>query len=578
MRIFLRFLSPYPWLCIAAIFTVILDVVGALLIPTIMADMINIGVSNGSMEQIIQKGLLMLGVSILAGLSALLGSWFCAKLAARLGRDIRNAVYNKSLTLSSYDFEHFGTASMITRTLNDINTIQQAFVMFVQMVLPVPIMCITGVVFAFRIHNKMGFLILGVMFFVMLITTFIVKNAAPILEKLQQFLDKMNVVLRENITGVRVIHAFNKELYETKRLNKTFSDYADLAIKANRLFAALDSIAMVAVNLCIVAILYLGGNYVGNGTMAIGDIAAVTEYAIWILFYMIMAQMVIILLPKAIVCLRRIDEILTYNPEIEDGKIKNLPPNRNDSEVVRFENATFRFADADENTVSDLSFSCRLGETTAIIGGTGSGKSTIAKLLLRYHDVTSGKILFQNVDVRELSQAALREHISYVPQKAWLFSGTIADNLKYGNPNASETEMYHALDVAQSYFVRSLPDGVNAHVAQGGINFSGGQKQRLSIARALTKKASLYVFDDSFSALDFKTDAALRHALAAEVKDAAILIIAQRISTIVNANQIIVLDDGKIVGIGTHTYLFEHCPAYRDIAESQMKGGEINGE
>lgn len=335
---------------------------------------------------------------------------------------------------------------------------------------------------------------------------------------------------------------------------------------------------MLSVNLCIVVILYLGGNYVGSGTMAIGDITAVTEYAIWILFYIIMAQMVIILIPKAHICLQRISDVLSFTATIQDGKDVDLSNANMEQEVIRFENATFRFADADEDTLSNLSFSCMRGTTTAIIGGTGSGKSTIAKLLLRYHDVTSGQIFLKNNDIRKLTQHALRDHIAYVPQKAWLFSGTIADNLKYGNPNANEEEMRHTLSVTQADFVFGLPEGLNAHVAQGGTNFSGGQKQRLSIARALMKKADLYIFDDSFSALDFKTDAALRKALVNETKDAAVLIIAQRISTIQHADQIIVLDDGKIAGIGTHDYLMKQCPVYGDIAQSQMKGGGINGK
>ncbi|MDO4582460.1 MAG: ABC transporter ATP-binding protein [Planctomycetia bacterium] len=578
MKLILRFIKPYRWLYAITIFAVGLDVIGALLIPTITADMINIGVSSGNVEQILQKGLLLLGISILTGFSALLGSWFCAKLSARMSRDMRNAIYHQSLTFSSSDFERFGTASMITRTLNDVNMVQQALVMLIQMVLPVPIICVLGVIFAFRIHSGMGFVLFVAILFLLIVSTIIVKNAAPMMKKIQRFLDRMNVVLRENITGVRVVRAFNKEEHEVGRMKKTFSEYADAAIKVHRLFATLDSFSVVVVNFCMVAILYFGGNFVGSGTMSIGDILAVTEYTIWILYYIIMAQMVLVLMPRAFVCLQRISQVLSHTPEIVDGTEKGALSPKDRSEVVRLEHVTFRFMNADEDTLSHLSFALRRGETTAIIGGTGSGKSTIAKLLLRYHDVSAGKIMLHNVDIRDLTQTTLREHISYVPQKAWLFSGTIADNLKYGHPNATETEMYRALHVAQSDFVRTLPHGLDTYVAQGGANFSGGQKQRLSIARALCKKADLYVFDDSFSALDFKTDAALRHALAEEVQDAAILIIAQRISTIVHAHQIIVLDDGKVAGIGTHTYLLEKCPLYRDIAESQMKGGDFHGK
>lgn len=387
----------------------------------------------------------------------------------------------------------------------------------------------------------------------------------------------MNVVLRENVTGVRVIRAFNKEKYEEKRMRKSFEDYAEAAISANRLFVGLESIALFAINLMIVIILWLGGNRIGAGFMEIGDITALTQYAMMILFYIIMAQMVMILIPRALICVRRISDVLHLAPEIQDGivSVDNNPSQT--KEVVRFKNASFRFADADENTLENLDFACKRGETTAIIGSTGSGKSTIAKLILRFHDVTSGSVLLNGKDIRSTTQKELRAHISYVPQKAWLFSGTIADNLRHGNDRATEQQMKHALSVAQSEFVYDLPDGLYSRVSQGGTNFSGGQKQRLSIARALSKKADLYIFDDSFSALDFKTDAALRKALANEVKDAAVLIIAQRISTIMNAEQIVVLEEGRVVGIGNHDFLMQTCPVYQDIAKSQMKG-DVNHE
>ena len=382
----------------------------------------------------------------------------------------------------------------------------------------------------------------------------------------------MNVVLRENVTGVRVIRAFNKEKYEEKRMRKSFEDYAESAIKANRLFAGLECVALMAINLCVVLILWMGGNRVGAGFMEIGDITALTQYAIMILFYIIMAQMVMILIPRAMICVRRITDVLNHAPEIQDKPQALVTSDEKCDDVIRFKNASFCFADADENTLANLEFSCKRGQTTAIIGSTGSGKSTIANLILRLHDVTSGAILLNGIDIRNVTQKDLRSRISYVPQKAWLFSGTIADNLRHGDGNATEQKMNHALSVAQSGFVHDLPDGLNSRVAQGGTNFSGGQKQRLSIARALMKKAELYIFDDSFSALDFKTDAALRKALADEVREAAVLIIAQRISTIMHAEQIIVLEEGKIVGIGTHDSLMKSCSVYQDIAKSQMKG------
>lgn len=572
----MQFIKPYYLLCIGAILAVTLDVTCALLVPTITANMINTVIDTKNVNSIMDKGLIMLAISLLSGICALLGSFLSAKLSAKVGKDMRNAIYTKSLTLSATDFEQFGTASMITRTLNDINAIQQQLPMFIQLVLPVPIMCVMGICFAFYIHEQMGYLLLGIMVFVMLITTVIVKKSAPIMEKLQYFLDKMNLVLRENLTGIRVIRAFNKENHEVNRLQMRFADYAKLAIKANYLFAILDSLAITMINFCIVAIFYVGGNNVGNGSMAIGDILAVTEYAIWALFYLILAQMVLILLPKTLVCLKRLNQVLAFKPEINDGDIADFNLNKDTNEVLRFDHVNFRFADAAELTLSDLSFSCYRGKTTAIIGGTGSGKSTIAKLILRYHDVTSGSISLQDTDIRKLTQFNLRKHISHVPQKAWLFSGTIADNLRYGDNLADEVKLQRALSIAQADFVNALPDKLNAPVAQGGNNFSGGQKQRLSIARALVKKADLYIFDDSFSALDFQTDLALRQALSKELNHCALLIIAQRVSTIIHADQIIVLNDGKIAGIGTHKNLLATCSIYRDIVQSQMKGEDIH--
>lgn len=575
MKTLIPFLKPYGSKCFFILLVTLADVAGALLIPTITADMINIAVEGGQMEQLIRKGVLMLGIAVLSGGLTLLGSWLCARVSADLGRDLREAVYDKSLAFSASDFETFGTASMITRTLNDVNIIQQAFVYFVQMILPVPMVCALGIILAFRIHAQMGMLILGGTVFVLLAALLIMGKAAPIFDKLQRFLDRMSVVLRENITGVRVIRAFNKERHEIGRMRQTFDRYAVSSIQANYLFAGLDCLANVAINLLIVAVVYLGGNAVGAGSMQIGDITSVSEYAIWILLYVMMAQMSILMFPRALTCMRRVAAVLTLKPEIEDGA--EAVRRSESADILAFEDVSFRFADADEETLSHLTFTCRKGETTAVIGGTGSGKSTITKLLLRYHDVTDGKITLHGQDLQKLSQKDIRGVISYVPQKAWLFSGTIAENLRYGKPDATEEELRHALHTAQSDFVLELPEGLYAPVAQGGTNFSGGQKQRLSIARALVKKADLYVFDDSFSALDFKTDAALRHALKEEVKDSAVLIIAQRISTILHADQIIVLHDGEIVGKGRHEELLQACEVYRDIVNSQMKGGADNG-
>lgn len=603
MKLLLKYMKPYRGLAIITVLVLMVDIAGTLLVPTLLANMVNIGVATKNFNYILQNGLAMLGATALASGGALLGSYLSAKLAASVGRDIRNAVYDSSLAFSGSDFERFGTGSMITRTLNDINVIQQSIIMTIQMVLPVPIMCVMGIALATSIDYQMGILLAIVVAVVLVIAAITVANAAPIFMRLQRFIDRMNVVLRENITGVRVIRAFNKEEHENERLDDVFSRYAKAAIKVNWLFAGLDCSAFFLMNIAEVAVLWFGGNRVGAHAMEIGSISAVLEYAMLILFFIMMAQIVALTLPRAKACLDRADEVINLVPEIRDCvrpahdplDAKGDPaldaavvadaavtadaaePDDDADVVAAFRHVTFRFSDADEDTLHNLNFRCRRGQTTAIIGSTGSGKSTVAKLLLRFHDVTGGAIQFNGADVRGMTQESLRDAIAYVPQKAWLFSGTIADNLRFGNEAATEEQMRHALDVAQSQFVYDLSDGLDSRVAQGGTNFSGGQRQRLSIARALMKRADLYIFDDSFSALDFKTDAALRRALVPETRDAATLIIAQRISTILHADQIIVLKDGEMAGIGTHEELMETCEVYRAIAESQMKGGDGNG-
>ena len=599
MRLLLRTIKPYKALVAATLAALLLDVAGTLYVPTMLAGMINQGVTSGNTDFIIGQGLKMLVACCCASGGALLGNYLCARLASYVGRDIRNAVYDASLTYSGGDFEEFGTGSMITRTLNDVNVIQQTVMLATQAMLPVPIICVMGTVLSFRVDAQMGAMMLAVVSVVMVFAVIAVRRAAPIFEKMQGFIDRMNVVLRENIIGVRVIRAFGKERHEEGRMGRVFTDYADAAIKVNWIFAGVDCFSFCLMNIAEVLLMWLGGNRVGAHAMEIGNISAVVEYAMLIMFYIMMAQFVALMVPRAIVCLQRCAEVIEKKPSIVDGTgTAPLAPGPNGevvavgeaavtdeggvfnafrpdtAPVATFDHVSFRFPDADEDTLHDIDFSCRRGQTTAIIGSTGSGKSTIAKMLLRLHDVTDGSVRFSGADVRSMTQHDLRERIAYVPQKAWLFSGTIASNLRDGRAGATETEMRHALNVAQSDFVWGLPERLDAPVAQGGTNFSGGQRQRLAIARALMKHADLYIFDDSFSALDFKTDAALRRALKPETRNAAVLIIAQRINTILHADQIVVLKDGRIVGKGTHEELMEGCEVYREIAESQMKGGE----
>lgn len=573
MKLILQFLKPHWKLTVLTVLLAVIDVSGSLFIPTLAAHLLNQGTSGVAFEELLTTGLQMGAVSLFSSICAILGGYACATLAARVGKDMRVALYEKSLKLSVYDFRQFGTASITTRTVSDITTIQFALTSFIQMVLPVPLVCIIALALSFLLNTTLGTILLILTALVFILALGIMRSASPLFTKLQKLLDRMTTILLENITGVRVVRAFNNEEREQNRMGDAFSNYAETSIKANRRFANLDGLSYFFINLFVVIVYWLSGGYISLGNLQIGDITAVIQYAMMVMFFLMMAQMVILTMPRALECCERIRAVLEHSPEIRDlveqDDQKLLP---NQDEVLAFRNVSFRFADAEENTLSHLNFSCRRGQTTAIIGGTGSGKSTVASLILRFHDVIGGSILLNGKDIRQMTQHTLRDHLAYVQQKAWLFSGTIASNLRYGNADATDEQLMHAADVAQAGdFIRSLPDGLNPFVAQGGTNFSGGQKQRLSIARALVKKPELYIFDDSFSALDFKTDAALRKALAKETQDAAVLIIAQRVSTIQHADQIVVLNEGQMVGLGKHEELLQTCPVYREIYESQTK-------
>ena len=531
MRLIFRFLRPHWKLCLITVFLLIVDVVGALIIPTLASEMMREGEAGAGFSTLAKTAVVMALAAIISGAGGILSGYTCAALTARVGKDMREALYKKSLDLAVADFRTFGVASITTRTVSDVTNIHFALLSSFQMILPVPIVFIVSVVLAFTKDWLLGCVLLAMLAVISVIAVFIMRSAAPLFRKLQKLLDKMSAVLLENITGVRVVRAFNKEEAEKTRMDTAFSGYADTSIKANRMFASLDGISFFAVNLFVIIVYTLSGYRVTAGAFHIADIAAIIEYALLALFSLMMAQVIILTLPRAFECANRVRAVLDFSPTIYDRTDKEVwfPASRED--VVKFDHVAFRFADSEEYTLKNLNFSCRRGTTTAIIGGTGSGKSTVASLTLRFNDTTDGELLLNNVNIKKMPQRQLRDKIAYVQQRAWLFAGTIAENLRYSNENATDEELWHALDVAQAGdFVRSLPDGLNSFVAQGGTNFSGGQKQRLSIARALVKKPECYIFDDCFSALDFKTDAALRKALAAETKQAAVIIIAQRVS------------------------------------------------
>ncbi|WP_083526869.1 ABC transporter ATP-binding protein [Thermophilibacter mediterraneus] len=577
-RLLVSLVAPYKALLVAILLSSICDMTGMLYIPTQLSAMVNVAVNSRDMSALMGHGVAMLIAALVGSGGYITSVFLTSRLCAKVGRDLRMRVYEASLALSGSDFNAFGTGSMITRTLSDANVIQQTLLMSILMIFPVPLMCAISIWLAFSTDAVMGWVLLAVTLAIVAISVAAVAKSAPIFTRLQGFIDNMNTRLRESITGVRVIRAFGKEAHERGRLDETFNDFASNAIRVNLVFAVTDSMTFFLMNVVEATIMWVGADRVGAHAMQIGSISALVEYAMLIMMFMMMAQFAILQVPRALACLTRAAQVLDVEPEIADADAPAALAAADGAgdEVARFDHVSLRFSDADEDTLHDISFALRRGQTTAIIGNTGSGKSTIAKMLLRFNDVTGGSLTFGGVDVRRLSQEELRSRIAYVPQKAWLFSGTIAENLRHGDADATDERLWHALDVAQGGFVRELAHGLGTRVAQGGTNFSGGQRQRLAIARALVRRADLYVFDDSFSALDYKTDAALRHALAGELSDAATLIIAQRVSTIHDADQIVVLRDGEVVGLGTHDELMEGCPTYRAIADSQTRGGQTN--
>ena len=565
-----QLVSPYRGLAVATFVAMLFDLSGMLLIPTQLSAMINTAVTTQDANEFLAHGALMLAAALVGSFGYIASTWLASRLCANVGRDLRMRVYRASLAFSAADFNRFGTGSMITRTLSDANVVQQTLLMTVLMILPVPIMCAISVGLAFSTDFVMGWVLLAVTLVTLSISLVAIRGTAPVFTRLQGFIDAMNARLREAITGVRVVRAFGREELTRERLDETFDAYARNAIRVNYVFATTDLMTFFLMNGVESLTMWLGANRVGAHAMQIGSISALIEYAMLIMFFMMMAQFAMLSVPRALACLGRAAEVLAVRPEVSDAE-RCVEPDLSSGVVARFDHASLRYADADEDTLRNLDFSVRRGQVCAIIGNTGSGKSTVAKMLLRFCDATEGRVLLGDADVRDVSQQTLREHVAYVPQKAWLFSGTIAENLRHGRAEATDEELWRALDVAQAGFVRELPDGLGARVAQGGTNFSGGQRQRLAIARALVRHADLYVFDDSFSALDFKTDAALRHALAPELARAATLIIAQRVSTIREADQIVVLKDGQIVGLGGHDELMGTCETYRAIAQSQAR-------
>lgn len=555
----------------------LLQVLGTLYIPTLTADIVNNGIVKGDLDYVFRTGVLMLAVAVLIALVSISESYFSTSIFAWMGRDIRNALFRKSQALTVDEINRFGAASMITRCTNDITQIQQACMAATEMLLPAPVMTIAGLILASSKSPALAFSIIIAMVLVCIFTLLLGKKAMPLFSRLQVLLDKMNRVMRENLTGIRVIRAFNRTEFEKERVGKTFDRYAETAISVNRIFAVMLPVIMMIMNLCTIFIVGVGGQRVAHRQMQIRDIMALVEHAMLILMYLIMGMMIFMISPKAQTCANRINKVLAVQKQSEEENSEKRHFSKQETPAkLEFRNVTFQYQGAEEPVLNNISFCVEKGETMAIIGGTGSGKSTVASLIPRFYDIQSGSIRIDGVNIIHLSRKDLQEKIGFAPRKAFLFSGTIMDNFRHGRKDASMEEIRHAAGIAQiDDFIMGLEHGYDSSVSQGGSNFSGGQKQRLSIARALVKKPEVYIFDDSLSALDFKTESKLRAALKEEVKDAAVLLVAQRISTIMDADRIVVLDEGRVAGIGTHKELMASCVVYQQIARSQLGEEEL---
>lgn len=569
-----RFLKPFKILIAGVLVLVFLQTISDLYLPTLMSDIIDKGVMNGDTNYIIRIGGLMLLIAGGGVICSIFASLLASKSAVGFGRIVRNKIFNRVESFSLHEFDKIGTATLITRTTNDIMQVQMVTMIIMRMMIGAPMMAIGGIIMALSKDKPLTLVLVVALPVLAASIAVIAKLGLPLFRLIQVKIDKINLVLREKLTGIRVIRAFNRIDHEKARFEAANEDLTKNYIRINRIMAFLMPALMLIMNFTSLSILWFGIIRIDKGHMELGALIAFTQYAMQIMFSMLMVSMMFIMVPRAQAAAIRINEVLETVPEINNKEqTKKAGSERG---YVEFKDVTFSYHGAEQPALSNISFNAKPGETTAIIGSTGSGKSTLVNLIPRFYDVDSGSVMIDDVDVREMSQEDLRSKIGFVPQNAVLFSGTISENIKFGKDDATDEEIRHAAEIAQANdFIMSMDGGFDHEIAQGGTNVSGGQKQRLSIARALIRKPEIYIFDDSFSALDFKTDAMLREALKNETADATVLIVAQRVGTVMNADRIIVLDDGRIAGMGTHKELMNTCEVYREIVSSQLSEEEI---
>lgn len=570
MKLMKEFIKENKWIVLATTLTICLQIAGTLGVPKLVGKLIDVGIVSGDQQVIKTIGIQMFLVAFIGTIAAIISSYLSALVAAKFGFQVRGLFFKKFQQFSMKNVDKFGSNSLLTRMTNDVDNVQTMIVLFCQLIFPAPIISLFALVMTFSYSVSLAWVTLASIVFYLVVVYFLMKKGTPLSLKIQPKMDRITTTLREFFTGINMIRAFNNQDFEEQRTNQTFKNYAERMSKVNRIFAWITPVAFLLMGVVYASILWFGGNLVAVGTLQIGTVTAVIEYTLLTLAYLMIAAMVLVVIPRSVASLNRLQEVLSEEIEISDPHTEATIAYHPEKALICFDHVTFQYTETADPVLENVSFVIPKGKTTAIVGATGAGKSTLVKLLLRINDVTAGTISYSGTDIRSLSQQTIRQVISYVPQKAFLFSGTILSNLLMGNAEATTEEIKTALEISQSSeFIDSLPQGIESFVAQGGSNYSGGQKQRMCIARALIKPADVYIFDDSFSALDYKTDAALRAALHAQLADKTLLIVAQRLSTIMNADNIIVLDEGRIVGQGTHADLLATNSYYQDFAKSQ---------